>query len=206
MAQLTKQNKNKMRQGKTGVFSSHAAVPTPDNANFVNVYKFSGDGQMYQKDSTGNSTLLPVPAGGISKFAYFYQTVADVAGTIAANNGKALFQFGAPENSAGITTVAASGDIVFGVGTAGKYRVNWDLSAAEPGAMALFIGNNKIVGSIRGSGAGTQINSGYSILTIADGDVVSLRSDKCAAALTLQLAGTTDTAQVVASVMFEKLN
>lgn len=47
-----------MRIGKSGYYSSHALVPTPDNSNFVYVYKFAGDGKMYEKNSAGISTII----------------------------------------------------------------------------------------------------------------------------------------------------
>ena len=47
-----------MRIGKAGSYSDHDLVPTPDNANFVSLYRFVGDGQMYQKDSNGISTVI----------------------------------------------------------------------------------------------------------------------------------------------------
>lgn len=155
--------------------------------------------------STGGtgSTGATGSAGGAA--AYFWQTVADVTGTIAANNGKALFHTPSSNNVLNITTVADSGDINMGVGSAGTYKITWSLSAAEPGAMAVFINGAKAAGSVYGSGAGTQQNNGQTLLLLSDGDVVSLRTDNCPAALTLQLAGTTDTAMIVASILLEKI-
>lgn len=47
-----------MRVGKLSVYASHAAVPTPDNANFGIVYKYSVDGTTYIKTSDGVSTPI----------------------------------------------------------------------------------------------------------------------------------------------------
>lgn len=142
---------------------------------------------------------------GLSQFAYFWQTVADVDATIAANNGKALFETASTNNTAGLTTVAASGDITVGAGAGGIYEINWNVSGAEPNAFAIFINGIKAAGSVYGSGAGTQQNDGFTLLTLIAADVVSLRSDNAPAAITLQLAGTTDTDQIVASILFKKL-
>ena len=154
----------------------------------------------------GGTTWLNSSVTGTPEFAYFFQTVADVTGTIAADNGKALFQTPSSNNTAGFTMVAASGDIA--VLVAGVYRISWTLCAAEAGAMALYIGAVKQTasGSVYGNGATTSQNHGQALLVLAAGDIVSLRTDNCGAPLTLQLAGTTDTAQIVASIMFEKLS
>lgn len=146
------------------------------------------------------------PTGpGITRFAYFWQSVTDVAATIAANNGKALFQTASSNNSAGITTVAASGDITIGVGAGGIYKITQFVAGAEPNAFAVFINGAVAAGTIYGSGAGTQQNGGFSLLTLVEGDVVSLRTRNCAAAITLQLAGTTDVNQIVCSILLERI-
>lgn len=146
------------------------------------------------------------PPGSLSEFAYFWQSVSEVTGTIAANNGKALFENSSSNNTAGITTVAGSGDITIGADAGGIYDINWQVAGAEPNAFAVFINGVKAAGSVNGSGAGTQQNNGFTLLTLLAGDVVSLRSDNAPAAITLQLAGTTDTDQIVTSIMFKRLS
>lgn len=156
-------------------------------------------------DGTPGNCLSVVSSGGLAEFGYFFQTVGDVAGTIAANNGKALFQTASSNNTAGFAMVPASGDIT--VTNAGIYEIDWSLSAAEAGAMCVYINALKqdLAGSTYGSGAGTQQNTGKTLLTLAANDVISLRTDNCPAALTLQLAGTTNVNQVVASIMIKKV-
>lgn len=147
----------------------------------------------------------PTAPGSLNQFAYFWQQVDEVTGTIAANDGKALFFNSSTNNTSGLTTVAGSGDIVVGVGAGGVYEINYNVSGAEPNAFAIFINGVKAAGSVYGSGAGTQQNDGFALLALIAGDVVSLRSDNAPAAITLQLAGTTDTDQIVTSIMFKRL-
>lgn len=155
----------------------------------------------------GEDPPPPVPVSGpLSQFAFFWQSVEDVAGTIAANNGKVLFQTASTNNTAGITTVPASGDITIGAGAGGIYEIGFQVAGAEPNAFAVFINGVKAAGSVYGSGAGTQQNNGFTLLALADLDVVSIRSDNAPAAITLQLAGTTDTDQIVGSIMLKKLS
>ena len=136
----------------------------------------------------------------------FFQRVTDVVGTIAANNGKALFQTAAASNTTGLTTVAASGDIIVGAAGAGTYKVSYQVAGVEANAFGLFIGAVVVPGSISGSGAGLQQNNGQCIVTLAAADVVSLRTVDCATPITLALAGTTNVLQNVASIVFEKLS
>lgn len=155
---------------------------------------------------TCDGGAVPIPlTGPLSQFGFFWQEVDEVTGTIAANNGKALFFNSSSNNTAGLTTVAGSGDIVVGATAGGIYDINWQVAGAEPNAFAIFINGVIAAGSVNGSGAGTQQNNGSTLLRLAAGDVVSLRSDNAPAAITLQLAGTTDTNQKVTEIMFKKL-
>jgi len=175
-----------------------ASVGIPNN---LDVIQYDSGLKMYK------AAPAPGGVGGLSEFGYFWQSVADVGATIAADNGKALFQTASSNNTAGLTTVPASGDIVLGGSAGGVYKISWMVAAAEPGAMAVYINGAmaSLAGTTYGSGAGTQQNSGMCILTIPNSAVVSLRTNLCSAALTLQLAGTTDTSQVVTSILLEKI-
>lgn len=159
---------------------------------------WSGSSGFHEKESSGAITQI--------KFAYFWQLVSDVLATIPANDGKVLFKTPSPNNTAIITTIPSSGDITIGVGGGGVYKISYSVSGVEPNAFAIFVNGVKSSGSVYGSGAGTQQNGGLSVITLIDGDVVSLRTDNCPAAITLALAGTTDTDQVIASIVFEKMS
>ncbi len=88
---------------------------------------------------------------------------------------------------------------------AGTYKVTFSVSGVEPNQMALFVNGSLVPGTVYGSGAGTQQNTGQAILTIAAGDVLTVRNHTSSAAVTLQtLAGGTQ-ANANASVAIEKL-
>jgi hypothetical protein len=71
--------------------------------------------------------------------------------------------------------------------------------------MAVFVNGVAVAGSVYGSGAGTQINTGQVIVSAGTADVITIRNYTSAAAVTLQtLAGGTQT-NVNASVLLEKL-
>jgi hypothetical protein len=71
--------------------------------------------------------------------------------------------------------------------------------------MAIFLNGNQVPGSIYGSGAGTQLNSGQAILTVGAGDVLTIRNHSSASAVGLAtpIGGTQENSN--ASVLIEKL-
>jgi hypothetical protein len=88
----------------------------------------------------------------------------------------------------------------------GDYKVTFSVSAIEPNQMALFVNGTLVPGTVYGSGAGTQQNTGQAILTITAGDVLTVRNHTSPAPVSLQtLAGGTQ-ANVNASVTIEKLD
>ncbi len=189
----------------SGVREAFAPGTTGYNSVFVNLYYDDvANTFVLVNDVTGVNTTVG-GGSGLAEYGYFYQTVANVTGTIAANNGKALFHAAGANNTAGLTTVADSGDITVGLTAGGKYKVTFSVSGAETNAFGVFVNGAVATGSIYGSGAGTQQNTGSCFVTLVAGDVVSVRTVNCAAAVTLQLAGTTNDAQVCASVLLEKV-
>ncbi len=89
---------------------------------------------------------------------------------------------------------------------AGDYRVAFSVSGVEPGQFGLFLNGASVAGTVYGSGAGTQQDTGQAIITIAAGDVLTLRNHSSAAAVGLQtLAGGTQ-GNVNASILVQKLN
>ncbi|MEI9814129.1 MAG: hypothetical protein WDO18_16445 [Acidobacteriota bacterium] len=100
----------------------------------------------------------------------------------------------------------APGNTVIEIGTAGTYKIAFTLSGVEPNQFGLFQNGAPIAGAIYGSGAGTQQNGGQVLVTVAAGDVITLRNHTSAAATTLQtLAGGTQI-NVNASVLIERLD
>jgi len=89
---------------------------------------------------------------------------------------------------------------------AGIYKVAFSVSGVEPNQMAVFLNGSLVAGTVYGSGAGTQQNTGQVILTIAAGDVLTVRNHTSSSGVTLQtLAGGTQTS-INASVSVEKLD
>jgi len=161
--------------------------------------------------STGNvtySTIVPIKAAliiqednfnlGLSSYAYIFnlteQSVAVETDVTFSHNG----------NFNGILHTPAASQIV--LGSAGDYAICFSVSGVEPCQFTLYHNDTPIFGSTYGSGAGTQIDSGTVIETVAAGDIITLRNHSSAAAVTLQtLAGGTQT-NVNASVFIEKLS
>ena len=105
--------------------------------------------------------------------------------------------------TSGITHAPGAAGIA--IVNAGTYLVTFSVSGVEPNQFAIFDNGLLVAGTVYGSGAGTQQNVGQAIITIAAGDVLTLRNHSSAAGVTLQtLAGGTQ-ANVNASVTIEKL-
>ena len=120
--------------------------------------------------------------------------VAIEAGVSFSNNGVL---------TAGITH--APGNAAITVVTSGTYKIAFLVSGVEPNQFGLFVNGAPATGTVYGSGAGTQQNTGQAILVLGAGDVLTVMNHSSAAAVTLQtLAGGTQT-NVNASVVIEKL-
>ncbi|MFK4303101.1 hypothetical protein ABH892_003221 [Paenibacillus sp. RC254] len=106
--------------------------------------------------------------------------------------------------SPGITHTPGTTQIA--VSNPGKYEVTFSVTGVEPNQFALFLNGALVIGTVYGSGAGTQQNNGQAIIALAAGDVLTLRNHSSAAAVGLQtLAGGTQT-NVNASVIIKKLS
>lgn len=83
--------------------------------------------------------------------------------------------------------------------------MSFSVSSVEPSQFAIFVDGILAAGTVYGSGAGTQQNSGQAILSLSAGDVLTVRNHSSAAAVTLQtLAGGTQT-NVNASIVIERI-
>lgn len=86
----------------------------------------------------------------------------------------------------------APGTSTIVLGTAGDYSIWFHESGVEPNQFTLFQNGAAVSGATYGSGAGTQQNTGMTIITASAGDVLTVRNHTAAAAVTLQtLAGGT---------------
>jgi hypothetical protein len=151
-------------------------------------------------NGTGGSTGATGATGaGISQYGYIYNEDAEVVAI------ETDITFSANGVLVGIAHAPGTSQIV--VGSAGDYKIEFSVSGVEPGQFALFVnGAPSTDNTTYGSGAGTQQNTGQAILTLAAGDILTVRNHSSAAAVTLQtLAGGTAT-NVNASVVIMKLN
>jgi len=116
--------------------------------------------------------------GGLSQFGYIYnltpRTVAIEADVIFDSNGII---------TPGITHSPGTTQIV--VTTPGIYEVTFSVSGTQSSQFALFLNGALVAGTIYGSGAGTQQNNGQALISIAAGDVLTLRNHSSAAAVGL---------------------
>jgi len=87
----------------------------------------------------------------------------------------------------------------------GIYKVNFSVSCDSPNQFALFLNNVVVPGSIYGSGAGTQQNNGYAIITAAAGDVLTLQNHNSVVTVFLSSNIGGIEFNVNASIMIEKL-
>jgi hypothetical protein len=88
----------------------------------------------------------------------------------------------------------------------GTYLVSFSVSGTEPNQMALFLNGALVDGSIYGSGAGTQQNTGQVIVVVpAGGEVLTLENHTSSAPVTLATVVGGTAPNVNASVSIEKL-
>ena len=108
--------------------------------------------------------------------------------------------------SPGITHSTTTNTDQIVLANAGTYKVAFSVSGTEPSQMALFVNGVLVPGTIYGSGAGTQQNSGQAIITIGAGDVLTVKNHSSSAAVTLasNIGGTQAVSN--ASVLIEKLD
>lgn len=133
----------------------------------------------------------------MSAFGYVYNNTAEVV----AIEAPIAFDLNGP--LLGVTH--APGDAGVAVTSAGIYAVHFSVSGVEPGQFALFVNGAPVAETVYGSGAGTQQDTGFAILTLSANDVLTLVNHSSASAVSLQtLAGGTQM-NVNASLLIEKL-
>jgi hypothetical protein len=148
--------------------------------------------------SVGATGVTGPPGALLSAFGYVFNHAAEVVAI------EAPITFDSNGPLLGVTH--APGDAGIGVTNSGTYKVTFSVSAVEPAQFALFVNGAAAAGTVYGSGAGTQQDTGQAIVTLAAGDTLTLVNHTSAAAVTLQtLAGGTQT-NVNASVVIERLS
>ena len=138
----------------------------------------------------------PISAGVLG-YGYIYNTAA---GTVAIE-APVLFS----DNGPLLGVTHAPGASAITVTNAGTYSILFSVSGVEPSQFTIFINGVANTSTVYGSGAGTQQNTGHTIVTLAANDVITLVNHSSAAAVTLQtLAGGTQT-NVNASIQIIRL-
>ncbi len=140
----------------------------------------------------------PPGSNGLSQYAYIYnlglETVAVEAAVNFDSNGLM---------TPGITH--APGNAGIGIVEAGTYEVTFSVSATEPSQIAIFLNGTLVPGTIYGSGAGTQQNTGQAIFVVSSGAVLTIRNHTSSAAIGLATPIGGTGASSNASVVIEKL-
>lgn len=136
--------------------------------------------------------------GDLAQFGYIYNVkpqVVPIEGDVIWDTNGIL--------TPGIAHVPGTTQIA--VSDTGKYEVHFSVSGVEPNQFAIFINGALAVGTVYGSGAGTQQNTGQAILALACGDVLTLRNHSSTTAVTLQTQAGGTQASINASVLIRKL-
>ena len=183
------------------VFIMTLTSSSQNNVEVIGQVKITGGslgmGKVLTSDNTGLATWQD-PANADNHFASIYnlnpQVVALESDVLFDTNGSL---------TPGFTHTLNSNQII--IVNAGYYRVHFSVSATEPNQFALFLNGSVISGSIFGSGAGTQQNSGQVIFSASGGDIITLRNHTSASSIGLaSFVGGTQM-NTNASLMIEKL-
>lgn len=139
-----------------------------------------------------------VKPGFIQQFGYIYslrpQTVPIEADVMLDTNGIL---------TSGITHVPGTAQIT--VADAGIYEVHFSVSGIEPNQFAIYINGALAEGTIYGSGADTQQNTGQAIVSLACGDMLTLRNHSSSTMVILQTSAGGVQVNVNASILIRKL-
>jgi hypothetical protein len=136
-------------------------------------------------------------AGGLSAFGYVFNTDLE---TVALESA-ITFDFNGP--LVGITHAPNTTNV--NVTNAGTYAVYFTVESNNPNQFTIFVNGAPATSTVYGTGAGTQPNTGFAILTLSSGDVLTLVNHTSSAGVSLQtLAGGTQT-NVNASLLIERL-
>ena len=140
----------------------------------------------------------PAGSGGLSEYAFIY----NVAGRTIPLEADIVFDSNGVMTT-GITHAVDSASIV--LVNSGTYKITFSVSGTEPNQMGLFVDGVLVPGSVYGTGAGTQPNTGQALATVAANAVLTLRNHTSAAAVGLQAlaGGTQDNSN--ASLAIEKI-
>ncbi len=138
-------------------------------------------------------------SNGLSQYGYIYNT----------NPGTVAIEAGVTFDTNGVLTpgiIHDPGTTEVTIVESGDYKFTFSVSGTESNQFALFVNGVVAPGTIYGSGAGTQQNTGQAILRLDAGRVVTLVNHSSTAAVGLApLVGGTQS-NVNASLAIEKLS
>jgi hypothetical protein len=144
----------------------------------------------------------PPGSSGLSQYGYVYNTslqTVEIESDVTFDTNGVL--------TPGITHTAGTAGIT--IVNAGTYKVTFSVSGTGPNQIAVFLNGGSgaalVPGTVYGSGAGTQQNTGQAILTVAAGDVLTIRNHSTTAAVGLATVIGGTGPSVNASVSIEKL-
>lgn len=175
-------------------------LSSQNNVEVVGQVKITGGLPGVGKVLTSNNVGLATwetPSGTVQHYGYIFNSVDQVV----AVGSDVLFS-----NNTNLTAgfTHTPGTATINIQNSSTYKVNFSVSSTEPNQFALFLNGVVLPGSIYGSGAGTQQNSGQIIFSANAGDIVTLRNHTSPAAVTLSsfIGGTQ--MNVNASLLIEK--
>lgn len=114
-----------------------------------------------------------------------------------------LFDANGPLSGVTHSTVTNTDQIV--VAASGIYSIIFSVSGTEPNQFTIYVNGVAQASTTYGSGAGTQQNTGLSVLTLGAGDIITIRSHSSTAAVTLASVVGGTQANVTASVLITRL-
>ncbi len=186
--------------GEVGATGSEGPAGPPGPAGETGQQGAPGAEGAQGPAGTPGATGATGPAGtsGLSQYAYIY----NLGGQAVPLEGDVTFDSNGVLTP-GITHALGAAGIT--LTTTGTYEVTFSVSGTEPSQIALFVNGTLVPGSVYGSGAGTQQNTGQAIFVASAGAVLTVRNHTSSAAVGLAtpIGGTQPSSN--ASVVIERL-
>ena len=149
--------------------------------------------------AVGGAGVPGIPGiGGVLGYLYVYNTITKVI----ALEEDISFDFNGPL-SADFTHTPGSTEIH--IVNAGVYLVTFSVSSTNPNQFSLFKNGAIATGSIYGSGAGTQQNTGQIVVAASASDILTLRNHTSSAGIILQPQAGGTQFSVNASVLITRI-
>ncbi len=186
-------------------------IPMTDRPDWIYVKNLTnwGDGSTQAAiesewySSMAQGSYIQMGQGGGSGGNYGYVYTLTQPATVAVQTPVLWFDAIGPAN--GVSVAAGTGNIT--IANAGTYKIEFSVSGTEPNQFAIFVNGVAQTNAIYGSGAGTQQNTGFVIVTVPASAVITLvnhtSTGNTAITLAPNVGGTEN--QVMASVTINQL-